>query len=474
VLTLKPGIQHLGHAGFKVSGAHGDLLMDPWFNPVFLEAWFPWPDNSVLKEHAYGNWLYVSHHHEDHFDEKFLKNWEALPYARIIVPKFRSRRMERLWKKLGARNLYVLGHGEQLEIGTGVTVTMLLDPSHKEDSALLVDHQGYRFLNMNDCELSPGDIPQVDELAAQFSGALWYPQCYDYDLPVYKAKAQEVRHTSLHRMFRRFEASGATTYRPSAGPPAFLDPGLRNFNSGERYGEIFPMWPEVEREFLRKFPHAKIGEYLPVTESVGSYAKRRQGDWSKFYDRPNAPATFNEVAEHFQKLHQANRKLMTGYEKDVVFSSAHDEWNIRLGVLEADLEEDRFDPSYWIRVPRRVMRAILNGDCTWETALSSMRCQMHRNPDEYDYTLMSLLAYGDEPAITNEIVRAKQAPQEMIEVNGFEFQRYCPHAGEDLKGASIAVTGKLTCPRHGWCWDLNTGDCTDGDSRVRIQSRKLP
>lgn len=466
---IKPTITHLGHAGFMVGGAHGCLLMDPWFSPALLESWFPWPDNSHMRPYAYGNWLYVSHHHEDHFDEKFLSQLD-LTEIDIIVPKFRSRRMERLWKRLGATRLHVLAHGQQLALSNQVTVTMLLDRSHKEDSALLLDHCGYRFLNMNDCELAISDIPEVDELAAQFSGAFWYPQCYDYERSVYIRKAAEVRQNNIDRLYRKFEVSGATTYRPSAGPAAFLDSSLFQYNSGKYYGDIFPQWRDVEGDFLRKFPFARIGEHLPVVESVDAYRERRQDDWNAFYERDNTPAKPREIMKYCQKLHHANRKLLQGYQKDIVFNSAHEEWRVRIGALESELEED-FDPSYWISMPRRVLRAVLNGDATWETALSSMRCDLHRYPDEYDFTLMSLLAYGDEPAITNEIARNREQPSfQRIIRNGWDIPRFCPHAGEDLTSATITPEGMLTCPRHGWSWDLSTGACVAGDKNVTLRT----
>lgn len=472
---MKPLITHLGHAGFSVQGAHGGLVMDPWFNPALLESWFPWPDNRHMLHDAWANWVYVSHHHEDHFDAEYLRGRLKLhPDTQLIVPRFRSRRMERLWKAVGAkpRQMHVLGHGDQLEIGPGVIVTMLLDRSHKEDSALLLDHCGYRFLNMNDCELAASDIPQADALASQFSGAFWYPQCYTYERLDYLVKAAQVRKNNIERLYRKMEVSQAETYYPSAGPAAFLDTGLRHYNSGESHGYIFPEWRDVEGPFLKKFPRARIGDHLPIVESVHVYADRRQDEWEKFKDRDSAPATPAEMQAHFDTLMFSNKALLRDYQKDVRFHVYNNDWSVRVGVIGYELE-DSFDPEYFVMMPRRVMRAVINGDATWETALSSMRCTLHRYPDQYDFTLMSLLSFGDEPAVTREIARARRSAQaEMIERNGYQFQRWCPHAGEDLSGASIDVSGRITCPRHGWCWSLETGECLNQDKRVTLRTRR--
>ncbi|HST65928.1 MAG TPA: MBL fold metallo-hydrolase, partial [Mycobacteriales bacterium] len=66
-------VRYLGHAGFVVEAAGVRLLMDPWFYPAFLGSWFPYPDNRPLLPEVTGtsfDYLYVSHTHEDHFDER--------------------------------------------------------------------------------------------------------------------------------------------------------------------------------------------------------------------------------------------------------------------------------------------------------------------------------------------------------------------------------------------------------------------
>ena len=37
----------------------------------------------------------------------------------------------------------------------------------------------------------------------------------------------------------------------------------------------------------------------------------------------------------------------------------------------------------------------------------------------------------------------------------------CPHQGAPLQGAFIKEAGRLSCPRHGYRFDLTTGACPD-------------
>src|SRR5262245_4311292 len=153
-------IRYLGHAGFVVEHAGVRLLIDPWFYPAFLGAWFPFPDNRSLLPLVTGgrfDVLYVSHAHEDHFDRRLLEGLDR--DMTILVPRYRSKVMVRQFTAMGFRNLVVLGHREQHALADDFTVTMLLDTSHKEDSGVLLDLAGYRFLDLNDCNTPMSELP---------------------------------------------------------------------------------------------------------------------------------------------------------------------------------------------------------------------------------------------------------------------------------------------------------------------------
>jgi UDP-MurNAc hydroxylase len=82
---------------------------------------------------------------------------------------------------------------------------------------------------------------------------------------------------------------------------------------------------------------------------------------------------------------------------------------------------------------------------------------------------MVLLTCGDEPAVTKAYKQGTN-PDEMTTKAGYEFQRWCPHAGEDLNYARIE-DGKITCIRHEWCWDAETGECLTGQ-KVPLKVRR--
>lgn len=467
---MRPEIKHLGHACIQYKYGGVVLTTDPWFYGAILKSWYPFPDNrGNLNTALDSDYIYISHAHEDHFDREFLRQVDP-GRTTLVIPRFRSGYLEQEIRKLGFDGEFapvVLGHGDSTVLPTGIKLTMLIDRSHKEDSALLVESpDGFRFLNSNDCELAISDWPaEIDLLACQFSGAFWYPHCYDFDAETMARKIQEVRKNNFDRLCRRVERTQAKAYLPSAGPSCFLPPELEQFN---KPGGIFPLWHEVRDEFRFRCPDVHVWPFLTDYPPVPEYRERRRGEWSAWYGESDETVTVEELNAHFLDLQRRNKRFLKDYKNDIYLAADGRHWQVKLGLLTSELEET-FDPHYFMEMPMRVLRAVVDGRATWEDALTSMRVKLRREPDVYDLKLMGLLNFGARPVQT--LTMAKQAASdEMTTKEGFEFQRWCPHAGEDMNFARVE-DGKITCARHEWCWDANTGECLTGQG-IPLKVRK--
>ena len=69
-------------------------------------------------------------------------------------------------------------------------------------------------------------------------------------------------------------------------------------------------------------------------------------------------------------------------------------------------------------------------------------------------------------------MRARPDDTFLLNANGdrYEVQRFCPHAGSDLRDAEL-VGGQIVCPGHRWHFDLSTGTCAEAN--YKIFCRKL-
>ena len=484
-------ITYLGHAGFVVDHAGTRILMDPWFYPAFLGSWFPFPDNRDQLDSVIGgsfDYLYLSHMHEDHFDRTLLEQLDRS--VTVLVPKYRSKVQERTLRAMGFEDLVLLGHRESHELANGLVATMFLDTSHKEDSGLLLDLAGFRFLDLNDCNTPMSELPSdIDLLAAQFSGAMWYPNCYDYPPHVMAEKVQEVRSDLLETLARKVELTQARRYLPSAGPACFLDPVLDVYN--DRDQTIFPLWDDVSDEFRLQSPDVEIvragpgsvltatrdevavgGAPVRTTEDLEPYRERRRSEWQAFEELDDTPVSEAELEEYFSHLQKLNKRFLGDFSKEIRLVAGATQFGVRLGRLAEYYEiegEEPYDPEYTLLLEPRVLRAIVDGVTGWEEALLSMRVGLHREPDVFDLTFMSLLRYGPHPAQTMQMLRERNNT-ETIERDGLRMQRWCPHAGEDLTFAKIE-DGRIECPRHHWVWDASTGACIDkGTVCLRVEA----
>ena len=62
--------------------------------------------------------------------------------------------------------------------------------------------------------------------------------------------------------------------------------------------------------------------------------------------------------------------------------------------------------------------------------------------------------------------------EEMCSVNGHRFERFCPHMKVDLQSFGAIDGDILTCRRHGWQFNLTTGEClTSKDYSLKVESQ---
>ena len=486
-------IKYLGHAGFIVEHETTRILIDPWFFPAFLESWFPYPDNRHLLDEVWNSrfdFLYVSHTHEDHFDRKVLARLDR--NTTVLCPRYRSKVLARYFRDAGFNDVIELGHQETIELPGGIRATMVLDTSHKEDSGLLLDLGGYRFLDLNDCNTPLSEIPaDVDLLACQFSGAMWYPGCYDYEPSVMRERVADVRRDLFDTLVRKVGLSGARTYIPSAGPACFLDPTLASYNDPET--TIFPRWEQVAADFADACPDVDVvrigpGDTVAVDpgaagvavtedsahrlhEDIDAYRERRSAEWAQFGRRDGTPVSVAEIEAYFARLQALNKRFLGDFRKQIELISGSQNFAVQLGRIAQYYRiegEEPYDPEYTLIVSPEILRCVITGEIGWEEALLSMRVRLRRNPDRFDLTLMGLLRYGRYPAQTMQMVR-ERTNTEMIERDGLRMQRYCPHAGEDLTFADVR-DGRIECPRHHWIWDYRTGECLEkGNVDLRVE-----
>jgi UDP-MurNAc hydroxylase len=497
----KPTIRYLGHAGFVFEYQGASILMDPWFYAGNLGSIFPFPDNAFVMDSVLArkfDYLYISHSHTDHYDRRFLKNLDRT--TTILCPGFKSRELEWIFEDMGFTNIISMGHMETRRLNDHLAVTMILDASSIEDSGILVDAGGFRFLNLNDCQSKVSELPQADVLACQFSGAIHYPQTYDIYTEAQKAARVETAIETYVDIFeRKINAVRPKYFLPSAGPFCFLHPSLMNYNPQPGVPTVFVDWESFAirtmgflppQAILRIFPGDVVSgdaktkvcvfedHYSSLNpfpeDTLEAYAARRAAETANFYAEVAPTVSTEELAAHWSNIQRQNRRLLAyrDFSKQFTIEAFEQSgaflrrWHIHIGEGGAAVHDTTpadFASAYTFKLPMLMLRKVIDDETNWDEMVASHHMVLSRDPDIFDPQFFALLRYHHVPMRGRLFVLAGES-DEMIPLKGapgVEVQRYCPHAGEDLIEVE-ACNGVLTCPRHRWEWDIVTGQCLQG------------
>jgi UDP-MurNAc hydroxylase len=237
-------VTYYGQACTLVEAAGRKILTDPWLTEgAYQGTWFHThllADAGISPQSAAAerpDYLFLSHEHHDHTDPASLK---AFPHdIPILVCRFPSDRFLRYLQGFGLTNIRELEPGVATDLGDGLSVTVFGSAEYTNDSAILVEAEGFSVFNETDCKLSYDDYLRVRDKGIDigfymFSGANWYPIKYDYpDETMLKLVARR-RATLVSGFVRRVKATRPRFAVPSAGPCSVLDPDLLWMNSTER------------------------------------------------------------------------------------------------------------------------------------------------------------------------------------------------------------------------------------------------
>ena len=248
-------VTSIGHAGFRIDTPAGSILCDPWVNPAYFASWFPFPDNTRLDWDALGDcdYLYVSHLHRDHFDAKLLTE-HVNKDATVLLPDYPVPDLKNALQMLGFHHFFETTDSVKHRLSgpkgeLDIMIIALRAPADGPigDSALVVSDGVTTAFNMNDArpvdlDVLTNEFGHVDVHLLQYSGAIWYPMVYDMPERAKETFGIQKRQRQMDRARQYIAQVGATWVVPSAGPPCFLDPELRDLN--DDHGDPANIFPD--------------------------------------------------------------------------------------------------------------------------------------------------------------------------------------------------------------------------------------
>ncbi len=501
----KMKVEFLGQAGLFIESSNCKLVCDPWFSQTggFLATWHQFPPNDHLDIEKYKNtdFLYISHSHQDHFDKEFLKQFPK--DVNILIANFTSKKFFNEIKQLGFSNITEIKDWETISLADNFEITLVTDNcKYKEDSSIIINVDGFRILNKNDCYLTQNYLEKIceekiDILFTQFSGAMWYPAAYNYQKEKKLELSKKTREFLIDTFIQLANTVNAKYVVPSAGPPCFLEDEFFELNFMEN--GIFPdqndILPLVKNKIKSKINCMNPGDYVILDSDdidfhntynfdyskkeqlLNTYQKKRATIIKNYLESIPEPSKnlYDMFIKHLSNIFEKNDYLVSQVGQLVEFNitgSYGGQWQVDFRQKLPKFFSTPIDkPQYKLYIDSRFLNLILHGQLLWEDLFLSLRFKAEREPDLYNWSLFSLLRYGHDENLLNlvELNELRTKAPTTINVKNdnklFKIQRFCPHLGEDLSAASIK-NGVLTCPRHNWKFNLcDNGMCVFGGNK---------
>lgn len=517
-------VTNIGHAGLLIETTGGTIVCDPWFTPAYFASWFPFPRNDgmsaeVMDAIATCDYLYVSHSHKDHLDERFLAEHVGHD-ATVLLPDFSIPLLEDELRAVGFSEFVHCPDREWVEFDDGLRVAiMALDAPNvgpMGDSSLLVEDPTARVLDQNDAHPSDLDFAAAgrgtDVHLLQHSGAIWFPMVYDIPDAEKQRLIAAKRRRQVDRASAYLAMVDAPHFVPMAGPPCFLDDALWSNNDLPGNDTIFPDGPwflqqqrdrgndrglhtipgttfEIDDGHVR-FPdgpvsdedheriHGHKEQYLrSYAEDWADWIAHEKATWAAGDQGPLLPALEEWLgpiiadAEHTRSGIGAAVGLIAGDERIVL--------DFPMGVVRAWRDDEH--PAFWFRFPRELIATGVHERLPdWvNTLLLSCRFDAHRDGpyNEFVYTFFKSLStermayceryYADDAGPGSR-------PLAWVEVDGWVIEKRCPHQGAHLDRVGEVEGTTITCGLHGWAFDLETGACLNSEgagTSLRVRGR---
>lgn len=510
----------LGHASVLIETDFGSVLTDPWVNPAYFGSWFPFPDNSALDWDAIGqaDYLFVSHLHRDHFDPEHLRRYVSKK-ATVLLPNFPTSELEDRLRELGFTSFVKTVSNEVVELdGLQVMIQSLISPTDGPigDSSLWLSDGTTVLLNQNDAR--PSDLTAFTELGRvdvhllQFSGAIWFPMVYDLPKRAKQALGATKRERQFDRSLRYIADLDARYVFPTAGPPCFLDEELWGFN--DIFGDESNIFPDqmVYLDWLRErgrdngrlllpgtvadvaAPGCPLDHPISDVEIDKLFADktsylldmqaRRQPEveaaklgWS----HPELDV-LAEITEWFTPLLEEADQMAAGINGGVRFTATDSERGDVDFILDFVTREVRAYDGEKVRYRFQTKRIYLEQlihehEIDWVNSLF-LSCRFTATRvgpyNEFVYTFFKCLSEERLNYAEGYFAEARH-DDETIVLDGWAFQRRCPHLKADLTRFGRVDGNVLTCQMHGWQWNLESGKCLTSVGRpLRTEGRVPP
>lgn len=212
--AVRDGLLHVNHASLLIKSDDRFLLCDPWYVSPAFSHWTqsPSPPSEIIRFiRSIGPdtlSCVVSHGHDDHFDDFFIKH--HLSETTFHIPTFRSPGLQKRARRLLQRDPVMLT--DEPTSGPFRLSRIINDDFTSFDSIIAIETDRFTVIHANDNwhELPPENIEQLLGLKARAKGPFYFlmqvgiADCFPHCYPQFPT--DEVLSISESRVARNLDA----------------------------------------------------------------------------------------------------------------------------------------------------------------------------------------------------------------------------------------------------------------------------
>ena len=496
----KNNFQFWGHNCFSVKSKNSALVIDPWFSEsgAFYSSWFQYPKNHKFKKdvlelliQSKKSYIFISHEHQDHFDEKFLS---VVPkHTSIIIPNYMDKNFRNQVLEM-FENVIELSQNKEYEIDNEIKISLIIkDIGISHDAAILIKTKNYVFFNQNDCKVFDKlhlINEKIDFYSVQFSGANWHPSNFDFpDHQKVKISSQKVKN-KFKNVLNALNQLQPKYFLPAAGPAIFpfldinLSLGVDNIFVHQQELKEFLEFNEFNNIlFLRPGQDFTSNAFKPIEtptiEDVNSYRNGIKNYWDNIPNKLDRKLLEDQILKRFSEIKDI--KIINCPILIFNYGNTFNNDKTTKNKIFIDLNEkkllDNFDySSNFEEIVSTEKYFYLMCIERWQNVYLSLRANVFRKPDIVSNSL-NIFLFSDISNIRNNFLSTNEINSEKVIVENKSKQRYivnryCPHQKADLCNAEIDEDNNLICPVHAWKFNLNNGG-KDNRSNLTINSKKI-
>jgi CMP-N-acetylneuraminate monooxygenase len=441
------------HACLEIRYRGFTLLTDPWLaGPAFFGSWALWPPPRVDASRLRPDAIWISHEHSDHFHPQTLAQ---LPRETpVYLPDFPNRRLPARLAALGFTDVRPMPFGETVQLDEDLTLTCFEPASMWNDTILLVEANGFRYLNLNDAGVNHKIaqlVAPVDLISSSFSpGASGYPATWLHLTREEKvAISEQSRQGSLDMLRDATRVYGARYLLPFASFFTLWHPEHRRYLELLRKNapaDVAAAFEDTDVEVIDLFPgevwNAQNGkrtrlpfegrEHVFDTDKMARYADE---SWDEAVFQADFPQPYGlgqaRVEGHLLRLNETPEMrfcedltcVLRGFDGEGRFpvEVAFEVAGHRLRLLP----EPPAEPNLTIEVPLGILGQLVQEGLSWDEAFIGYWCRLNRSPNVYHAGFWRLLqapyyrravagsAVGEAAGARPENRRASGAPGQL-------------------------------------------------------------